>query len=81
MDFPENLYPNESTMISKRMMEDYTLKVMRISKFEYDFELWNKLRQMEEYRTHAEFNYFVQMLEHKLFTECFPENTVEVLGK
>lgn len=70
---PENVYPNELTLLSKTMMEDYTLKVLRISKFEHDFNLWIKLRQMKEYQTHAEFCFFVKSLESRLFTECFPE--------
>ena len=45
-----------------------------MSKFESDYKLWIKLRNMEEYKYHDFFRIFVQRLEHMLWNDCFPED-------
>ena len=75
---PENLYPNESTIMAKETMKQFYLKASRVSEFEFDYKLWKKLRQMEEYNVHTEFRLFVQILEQKLFRDCYPENTDQI---
>lgn len=69
--FQSTEYPNQATILAKETMLNFNLRAAGISRFEYDFNLWNKLRQMEEYTTHTEFNLFVKMLEQKLFRDCY----------
>ncbi|WP_428323625.1 hypothetical protein [Nitrosopumilus sp.] len=64
--------PNSATIESVQALENHRLKAMGISKFEADFSLWQKLRNMEEYHTHSSFRHFVQYLEQELFKETFP---------
>ncbi len=49
----------------------YHLRQYQMSKFEAEYKMWLKLRNMEEYRIHDHFRLFVDTLGHKLWGECF----------
>ena len=68
--------PSIMTIEYKETMKRYFLREHQMSSFELDFNLWLKLRQMEECQVHIEFNMFVRFLENKLFKETFPSDDI-----